>query len=40
MSQELHMDCCFLCKVDEKAQPVLVVKELMCSMLVGEKNVD
>ena len=39
---ELHMDYCFMGKVDEKAQPILVVKErdtrMMCSMLVGEKG--
>ena len=39
---ELHMDYCFMGKVDEKAQPILVVKErdtrMMCSMLVGEKE--
>ena len=39
---ELHMDYCFLVKVDEKAQPIPVVKErdtrMMCSMLVGEKG--
>ena len=39
---ELHMDYCFMGKVDEKAQPILVVKErdtrMMCSMLVGKKG--
>ena len=39
---ELHMDYRFMGKVDEKAQPILVVKErdtrMMCSMLVGEKG--
>ena len=39
---EVHMDYCFMGKVDEKAQPILVVKErdtrMMCSMLVGEKR--
>ena len=39
---ELHMDYCFVGKVDEKAQPIHVVKErdprMMCSMLVGEKG--
>ena len=39
---ELHMDYCFMGKVDEKAQPILVVKErdkrMMCSMLVGEEG--
>ena len=33
------MDYCFMGKVDEKAQPILVVKErdtrMVCSMLVG-----
>ena len=42
MSPELHMDYCNMGKIDEKAQPILVVKErdtrLMCSMLVGEKG--
>ena len=36
------MDYCFMGKVDEKAQPILVVKErdtrMTCSMLVGEKG--
>ena len=36
------MDYCFMGKVDEKTQPILVVKErdtgMMCSMLVGEKG--
>ena len=39
---ELHMDYCFMGKVDETAQPILVMKErdtrMMCSMLVGEKG--
>ena len=39
---ELHMDYRFMDKVDEKAQPMLVVKErdtrMMCNMLVGEKG--
>ena len=39
---ELHMDYCFMGKVEEKAQPILVVKErdtrMMCSMLMGEKG--
>ena len=38
----LHMDYCFMGKVDEKAQPILVGKKrdtrMMCSMLVGEKE--
>ena len=40
---ELHVDHCFMGKVDEKAQPIVVVKErdtrMMCSVLVGEKGV-
>ena len=36
------MDYCFMGKVDEKAQPILVMEErdtrMMCSMLVGEKG--
>ena len=36
------MDYCFMSKADEKAQPILVVKErdtrMMCSMLEGEKG--
>ena len=36
------MDYCFMGKFDEKAQPILLVKErdtrMMCSMLVGEKG--
>ena len=39
---ELHMDYCFMGKVDEKAQPILVMKErdtrMMYSTLVGEKG--
>ena len=39
---ELHVDCCFMGKSEEKAQPILVVKKrdtrMMCSMLVGEKG--
>ena len=39
---ELHMDYCFMGKVDEKAQPILVVKDrdsrTMCSLLVKEKG--
>ena len=39
---ELHMDYCFMGKVDEKAQPILVIKDrdtrMMCSFLVKEKG--